>query len=148
MTRDFNGLLRQTCLIDGKWIGEPRLAIRNPATGVELGLVPDFGAAETSRAIAAAQKAFGPWSARVAKDRSTVLKRFAELIVARADDLAALLTAEQGKPLAEARGEVAAAAGYIEFFAEEARRVNGEIIPAHRADSRILVMRQPLGVVS
>ncbi len=148
MTRDFNGLLRQACLIDGDWVGEPCLAIRNPATGQEIGRVPDFGAAQTHRAIAAAQAAFGPWSARIAKDRSNVLKRFAELIVARADDLAALLTAEQGKPLAEARGEVVAAAGYIEFFAEEARRVNGEIIPAHRADSRILVMQQPIGVVA
>jgi len=148
MTRDFNGLLRQACLIEGGWVGEPCLPIRNPATGQEIGRVPDFGAAQTHRAIAAAQKALGPWSARVAKDRSIVLKRFAELIAARADDLAALLTAEQGKPFAEARGEVIAAAGYIEFFAEEARRVNGEIVPAHRADSRILVMRQPIGVIA
>ncbi|MCX5494431.1 NAD-dependent succinate-semialdehyde dehydrogenase [Kaistia dalseonensis] len=139
-------LLRDTCLIDGIWTGEPKLAVTDPATGEEIARVPQFGAAETREAIAAAERALPAWRARTAKERATILRRWFDAILAATEDLAMIMTREQGKPLAEARGEIAYAASYVEWFAEEAKRVYGEIIPSHRADSRLLVIRQPVGV--
>jgi succinate-semialdehyde dehydrogenase/glutarate-semialdehyde dehydrogenase len=143
------GLLRHECLIAGAWTGgdaAETIAVLNPADGSLVGRVPSLGAVETEQAIAAAQAAFKPWAARPARERTAILRRWFDLIVAHADDLAALMTAEQGKPLAEARGEVLYAASFIEWFAEEAKRVYGETIPAPTADKRILVLRQPIGV--
>lgn len=122
--------------------------IRNPASGALLGAVPMAGRVETNEAIEAAAAALPAWSARTAKDRSSILRRWFELMVMHADDLAMLLTAEQGKPLAEARGEILYAASFIEWFAEEARRIYGDIIPSHATDKRILVLKQPIGVVA
>ena len=144
-----NGIFRQRCLIDGNWLdadsGET-LAIHNPATGEALGTVPKTGAAETRRAIAAAQAALPAWRARTAGERARLLRRWHDLLMAHQDDLGLLMTAEQGKPLAEARGEIAYAAGYLEWFAEEGRRAYGEIIPPNLADRRILATREPVGV--
>ncbi len=139
-------LLRDRCLIDGIWTGEPKLAVTDPASGEIIAHVPQLGAAETREAIAAAERALPAWRARTAKERATALRRWFDAIVAATEDLAMIMTREQGKPLAEARGEVAYAAAYVEWFAEEAKRVYGEIIPSHRADSRLLVIRQPVGV--
>lgn len=139
-------LLRDRCLIDGIWTGEPKLAVTDPATGEIIAHVPQLGAAETREAIEAAERALPAWRARTAKERATALRRWFDAIVAATEDLAMIMTREQGKPLAEARGEVAYAAAYVEWFAEEAKRVYGEIIPSHRADSRLLVIRQPVGV--
>jgi succinate-semialdehyde dehydrogenase/glutarate-semialdehyde dehydrogenase len=140
-------LLKAQCLIGGEWVGTPALEVRNPATGALLGRVPDLGAAETRDAIEAAQQAFPAWSGRLAKERAAALRRWYELQMANRDDLALLMTSEQGKPLAEARAEVDYAASFTEFFAEEAKRVYGEIIPSHRKSGRILVLKQPIGVV-
>ena len=144
-----NGIFRQRCLIDGNWLdadsGET-LAIHNPATGDALGTVPKMGAAETRRAIAAAQAALPAWRARTAGERARLLRRWHDLLMAHQDDLGLLMTAEQGKPLAEAKGEIAYAAGYLEWFAEEGRRAYGEIIPPNLADRRILATREPVGV--
>ncbi len=142
-------LLRQQCYIDGAWIdadGGKTLAVTNPATGEVLGTVPNMGAAETRRAIDAANSAWPGWRAKTAKERSTVLRKWAELMMANQEDLAVIMTAEQGKPLAESRGEIAYAASFIEWFAEEARRIYGDTIPAHQADKRIVVIKQPVGV--
>jgi succinate-semialdehyde dehydrogenase/glutarate-semialdehyde dehydrogenase len=122
--------------------------VRNPATGETLGSIPNMGAAETRRAIAAAGQALPAWAARTAKDRSVLLRRWFDLIVQNEQDLAMLMTAEQGKPLAEAKGEIAYAASFIEWFAEEGKRLYGDVIPGHQADKRILVLRQPVGVVA
>ncbi|KAB1083512.1 NAD-dependent succinate-semialdehyde dehydrogenase [Neorhizobium galegae] len=141
-------LLRNQCLIDGKWVAGTGKAVEveNPATGERVGAVPLLEAADIEQAVAAAEKAFRPWSALAAKDRAALLRRWFGLIIENADDLAALMTAEQGKPLLEARGEVLYAASFIEWFAEEAKRVYGDIIPAPTADKRILVLKQPIGV--
>ncbi|MGD0491177.1 MAG: NADP-dependent succinate-semialdehyde dehydrogenase [Steroidobacteraceae bacterium] len=144
-------LLRQECLIGGRWVpadGGGTLAVKNPATGEQLGVIPNMGSAETRRAIAAASEALPAWAARTAKDRAGVLRRWFDLIVQNEADLATLMTAEQGKPLAEAKGEIAYAASFIEWFAEEGKRLYGDIIPGHQADKRILVLRQPVGVVA
>jgi succinate-semialdehyde dehydrogenase/glutarate-semialdehyde dehydrogenase len=144
-------LLRDACYIDGQWVkadSGKTVDVTNPATGETLVKVPDMGAAETCRAIEAAQKAWGPWRARTGKERGQILRRWYDLMMANQEDLAILLTAEQGKPLAEARGEIAYAASFIEWFAEEAKRVYGDIIPGHQPDKRILVMREPVGVVA
>ncbi|GAC1299684.1 MAG: NADP-dependent succinate-semialdehyde dehydrogenase [Steroidobacteraceae bacterium] len=144
-------LLRELCFIDGGWSPADAggtLAVNNPATAGELGLIPNMGAAETRRAIAAASAALPAWSARTAKDRATLLRRWFELMLAHQEDLAVLMTAEQGKPLAESKGEILYAASFIEWFAEEAKRLYGDVIPAHQADKRILVLRQPIGVVA
>jgi succinate-semialdehyde dehydrogenase/glutarate-semialdehyde dehydrogenase len=142
--------LRKTrAYVGGQWIeadSRATVAVRDPATGEEIARVPRLGAAETRRAIDAAQAAQPAWRARTAADRAAVLRRFAALCGEHADDLATLITSEEGKPLAEARGEVAYAASFIDWFAEEARRVYGETIPAHRADARVLVVREPIGV--
>jgi succinate-semialdehyde dehydrogenase / glutarate-semialdehyde dehydrogenase len=141
-------LLKSQCLVDGKWIGEGTRAIVNPATGVILAKTPRFGEAETIGAIEAAQRAFGPWAKTLPKERAQILRRWFDLIIANRDDIALIMTSEQGKPLAEARGEVDYAAAYIEFFGEEAKRIYGEVNPTFRADSRIVVVKQPIGVVA
>jgi succinate-semialdehyde dehydrogenase/glutarate-semialdehyde dehydrogenase len=144
-------LLRENCFIGGEWIPADAggtLAVNNPATGGKLAVVPNMGAAETRRAITAASAALPAWAARTAKDRAGVLRRWFDLIVRNEADLATLMTAEQGKPLAESRGEIAYAASFIEWFAEEGKRLYGDIIPGHQADKRILVLRQPVGVVA
>ncbi|WP_062226770.1 NAD-dependent succinate-semialdehyde dehydrogenase [Aureimonas frigidaquae] len=144
-------LLRDACLLDGAWVDADdgsKVDVTNPANGSVVGTVPSMGAAETERAIAAAARAFPAWSARPAKERAAILRRWFELLVANADDLAALMTAEQGKPLAEARGEALYAASFVEWFAEEAKRVYGETIPAPTQDKRIIVLRQPIGVTA
>ncbi|HEY1076450.1 MAG TPA: NAD-dependent succinate-semialdehyde dehydrogenase [Fontimonas sp.] len=144
-----SSLKKEACLIDGEWVtGERWIDVDDPATGAVIGRVPRFGAAETERAIAAAEKAMGPWAARTAKDRAGVLRRYFDLIMARQDELAAILSQEQGKPLAEAKGEIVYAAGFIEWFAEEAKRVYGDTIPSHAPDKRIVVLKQPIGVVA
>jgi len=144
-------LLRQQAYVDGAWThadGGGTRDVVNPATGDRLGTIPDMGATETRRAIEAASKAFPAWAARTAKDRAAVLRRWYELMMTNQDDLAALMTAEQGKPLAESKGEIAYAAAFIEWFAEEAKRLYGDVIPGHQSDKRILVLRQPVGVVA
>ena len=141
-------LKRQTCLTGGEWVtGDDWIEVDSPSTGEIIGRVPAVGAVETRAAIAAAAAALAPWAARTAKDRADVLRRFHGLVMAHQDALAELLTLEQGKPLAEARGEIAYAASFLEWFAEEARRVYGEVVPSHAADKRILVFKQPVGVV-
>jgi succinate-semialdehyde dehydrogenase/glutarate-semialdehyde dehydrogenase len=144
-------LLRQRCYVDGEWIDADAggtVEVTNPATGEVLGTVPSLGAAETRRAIEAAAAAFPAWAAKTAKERAGILRRWHDLLLANTDDLGLLMTAEQGKPLAEARGEVAYAAAFIEWFAEEGKRVYGDVIPGHQPDKRILVLRQPIGVVA
>jgi succinate-semialdehyde dehydrogenase/glutarate-semialdehyde dehydrogenase len=142
-------LLRNQCYVDGQWVdaeGGKTLAVRNPATGDLLGTVPSLGAAETRRAIEAANAAWPAWRGKTAKERSTILRKWAELMMANQEDLAVIMTAEQGKPLVESRGEIAYAASFLEWFAEEARRVYGDTIPGHQADKRIVVIKQPVGV--
>ena len=144
-------LLRQRGFIGGQWRdadGGRRCEVRNPASGELLGTVPDMGADETRRAIDAAHAAFPAWSKQAAKERAQVLRRMYALMLQHQDDLAALMTAEQGKPLAESRGEVAYSAGFLEWFGEEAKRMYGDTIPGHAADKRILTLRQPVGVVA
>ena len=144
-------LLRRQCLIGGEWVsadGGGTLPVTNPASGEKLGVIPNMGSAETTRAIAAASGALAAWGARTAKDRAAVLRRWFDLIVQNEADLATLMTAEQGKPLAESKGEIAYAASFIEWFAEEGKRLYGDIIPGHQTDKRILVLRQPVGVVA
>lgn len=143
-------LLRQSALIGADWVdaGVDGIAVTNPATGDILGHVPNLGSDATKAAIEAAQVAQKGWATRTAKDRSAVLRRWFELIMANEDDLGTILTAEQGKPLAEAKGEIAYGASFIEWFAEEARRAYGDIVPGHAPDKRILVTKQPIGVVA
>ena len=148
MDQRLPSLTREQCYVNGQWIGEPGLAVLNPATGEELAKVPKFGAAETRTAIEAAQEAFGPWSKMLAKERANLLRRWYDLMMENQEELARLMTMEQGKPLAEARGEVAYGASFTEFYAEEAKRIRGETIPSHRTDARIVVLRQPVGVVA
>jgi succinate-semialdehyde dehydrogenase/glutarate-semialdehyde dehydrogenase len=142
-------LLRNQCYIDGRWADADSgktLAVTNPATGELLGTVPNLGAAETRRAIEAANAAWPAWRAKTAKERSAILRKWAELMMASQEDLAIIMTAEQGKPLTESRGEIAYAASFIEWFAEEGRRVYGDTIPGHQPDKRIVVIKQPVGV--
>ncbi|CAG0952854.1 succinate-semialdehyde dehydrogenase / glutarate-semialdehyde dehydrogenase [Burkholderiales bacterium] len=142
-------LMRQQCHVDGRWIdadGGRTMDVVDPATGRAIGTAPVMGGAETRRAIDAAARAFPGWAAKTAKERSNVLRRWFELMVANVDDLALLLTAEQGKPLAESKGEVAIGAAYVEWFAEEARRVYGDVIPTVGNDRRLVVLKQPVGV--
>ncbi len=144
-------LLKQQCFIDGAWCAADNggtIDVNNPATGAKLGAIPNAGAAETRRSIAAAAAALPAWAARTAKDRSIVLRRWFDLMLQHQSDLATLMTAEQGKPLAEAQGEITYAASFIEWFAEEAKRLYGDIIPGHQPDKRIMVLRQPVGVVA
>ncbi len=144
-------LLRTHCLVDGQWCAAENggsCEVHNPATGELLGTVPDMGAEETRRAIAAAHRAFPAWAARTAKERAQILRRLHQLMMEHQEDLARLMTAEQGKPLAESRGEIAYSASFIEWFGEEAKRMYGDTIPGHAADKRILTIRQPVGVVA
>ncbi|KKB82844.1 succinate-semialdehyde dehydrogenase [Devosia limi DSM 17137] len=141
-------LLRSQSYINGQFTGEASMAVTNPATGEVIGLVPHLGAAEATAAVEAAAAAFHPWAARTAKDRGAILRKWFELIVANRSDLATILTSEQGKPFAEALGEIDYAASYVEFYAEEAKRIAGELLPSHRTDARIMVSRQPIGVVA
>jgi succinate-semialdehyde dehydrogenase/glutarate-semialdehyde dehydrogenase len=145
----YQDLLQSRCYIDGKWLdGAQRLDVTNPATGVLIGSVPMFGAAETRAAIDAAHIAGPGWRNRTAKERAGLLRRWFDLVSANADVLAKILTEEMGKPLAEARGEIAYGASYIEWFAEEARRVYGEVIPTPQSDKRFVMLKQPVGVVA
>jgi succinate-semialdehyde dehydrogenase/glutarate-semialdehyde dehydrogenase len=144
-------LLRQLCFIDGHWVGADdggTLPVHNPATTEILGVIPNMGAAETRHAIAAAAQALPSWGGRTAKERAVLLRRWFDLMLTHQEDLAILMTAEQGKPLAESKGEIAYAASFIEWFGEEGKRVYGDVIPGHQADKRILVLRQPVGVVA
>ncbi len=144
-------LLRERALIAGQWCDADsgaRCQVHNPANGESLGTVPDMGADETRRAIDAAQAAFPAWAKKTAKERAQLLRRLHDLMLQHQDDLAILMTAEQGKPLAEAKGEVAYSASFLEWFGEEAKRMYGDVIPGHAADKRILALRQPIGVVA
>ncbi|HEV7716312.1 MAG TPA: aldehyde dehydrogenase family protein, partial [Steroidobacteraceae bacterium] len=144
-------LLRQQCYIAGQWSnadGGGAIDVRNPATGDKLGTVPKMGTAETRRAIEAASAALPAWAAKTAKERATILRRWFDLMMTHQEDLAVIMTAEQGKPLAESKGEIAYAASFIEWFAEEGKRIYGDVIPGHQPDKRILVLRQPVGVVA
>jgi succinate-semialdehyde dehydrogenase/glutarate-semialdehyde dehydrogenase len=143
-------LLREACIIDGRWIdtADAWIDVDNPATGETIGRVPKLGAAEAQAAIDAAARAMPAWAALTAKARADILRRWYDLIMAHQQPLARILTREQGKPLAEAMGEIAYAASFIEWFAEEAKRVYGEVIPGHLADKRIVVLKQPIGVVA
>jgi succinate-semialdehyde dehydrogenase/glutarate-semialdehyde dehydrogenase len=140
-------IIKDQCLIGSKWTGRPTLDVTNPATGEIVGRVPDLGQAETRAAIEAANAAFPEWSGKPAKERSAILRRWFELQRDHKDDLARLMTAEQGKPLGEARAEVDYAASFTEFYAEEAKRILGEIIPSPKKSGRMLVLKQPVGVV-
>jgi len=144
-------LLRQKCYVGGAWTDADdgsTIPVTNPATGETLGTVPRMGAAEARRAVEAAQAAWPAWRKRTAKDRSVILRRWFDLVMANQEDLAVLMTAEQGKPLAESRGEIAYAASFIEWFAEEGKRIYGDTIPPHAADRRIVVIKEPIGVVA
>src|SRR6266566_2784529 len=142
-------LFRQTCYVDGVWIGaNATIDVDNPATGEIIGTVPKLGRTETRHAIEAAARAFPTWRARTAKERAGVLRRWFDLMMANQDDLAHLMTTEQGKPLAESKGEVAYAASFLEWFGEEAKRIYGDTIPAHQPDKRIVVTKEPIGVVA
>jgi len=146
-----SGLLRSQVFIDGEWVeansGES-FAVTNPATGETVATVPRCGRAETRRAIEAAERAQKDWARRPAKERAVLLRRLFDLMMENQDDLARILTAEQGKPLAEARGEIAYSANFIDWFSEEAKRVYGDTIPAPGTDKRIVVIKQPVGVVA
>jgi succinate-semialdehyde dehydrogenase / glutarate-semialdehyde dehydrogenase len=146
-----SGLFRTRCYIDGQWLDADNtdtIAVTNPANGIQLGTVPKMGAAETRRAIAAAEAAWPTWRSRTAKERAAVLRKWFELMLEHREDLAQLMTAEQGKPLAESRGEILYGASFIEWFAEEAKRVYGETIPEPVAGRRLLAIKQPIGVVA
>lgn len=144
-------LFRQQAFIDGEWLDADSgqtIKVTNPATGEVIGTVPKMGSAETRRAIEAADKALPAWRALTAKERSAKLRRWFELMIEHQDDLARLMTTEQGKPLAEAKGEIGYAASFIEWFAEEAKRVYGDTIPGHQPDKRLIVIKQPIGVTA
>ncbi|UAW98550.1 NADP-dependent succinate-semialdehyde dehydrogenase [Halopseudomonas nanhaiensis] len=144
-------LFRQQAFIDGRWCeadNGARTDIHNPANDERLGSVPNMGRAETQRAIKAARAAQLAWRKRTAKERAAVLRKWYELMMLNQEDLARIMTAEQGKPLAEARGEVAYAASFLEWFAEEAKRVYGDVIPGHQPDKRIIVQKEPIGVAA
>src|SRR5881275_304354 len=139
-------LLRDRCYIDGAWTGTPANPVTNPVNGVELAKVPKMSTAEATQAVEAAERAFPAWAKFTAKQRSNILRKWFDLIIANREDLALILTSEQGKPLTESLGEIDISGAYVEFFAEEARRVYGETIPSQRADARLLAIRQPIGV--
>lgn len=139
-------LLKSQAYLDGAWFGQPLDPVRNPANGTTIGSVPVLGPVEAEAAVTAAQRAFGPWRDELAATRAATLRRWFDLIRQHREDLAKILTAEQGKPLAEALGEIDYAASFVEFYAEQAKRVAGEILPSHLPDSRVLVTRNPIGV--
>lgn len=140
-------LFREQCYIDGKWTGDPAIEVRNPATRGVIGRIPNLGKSETERAVAAAHAALPKWRGLTAKDRAIIMRKWNDLMVKHQEDLARLMTAEQGKPLAEARGEVVYAGSFFEWFGEEAKRAYGDVIPGPATDRRIMVIKQPVGVV-
>jgi succinate-semialdehyde dehydrogenase/glutarate-semialdehyde dehydrogenase len=151
ITMSYTQVLKQQCYIDGQWCdadGGGTINVTDPGNGTVLGTVPNMGAAETERAIDAAERALPAWRARTAGDRAKVLRKFFDLMMANQDALAELLTREQGKPLAEAKGEIAYSASFIEWFAEEGKRAYGDVVPSHATDRRIVVLKQPIGVVA
>ena len=142
-------LLRQQCYVDGRWVdadGGKTITVVNPATGRAVGTAPECGGAETRRAIEAANRAWPAWRAKTARERAVILRKWNDLMLANVDDLALILTTEQGKPLAESRGEITIGAAYVEWFAEEARRVYGDVIPTIGNDRRLVVIKEPVGV--
>jgi succinate-semialdehyde dehydrogenase/glutarate-semialdehyde dehydrogenase len=142
-------LLREQCYLDGAWAsaaGGKTFAVHNPATGEKIGTVPDMGVEETKKAIAAAEAAWPAWRAKTGKERAAILRKWNDLILANLDDLALILTSEMGKPLAESKGEITIGAAYVEWFAEEAKRIYGDTIPTPWPDRRIVVVKQPVGV--
>jgi len=142
-------LLKQQCYLNGQWLSADSgktIDVTNPATGEVLGTIPKMGTDETRRAIEAANAAWPAWRAKTAKERATILRRWFELMMENQEDLAIIMTAEQGKPLAESRGEISYAASFIEWFAEEGKRLYGDTIPAHARDKRIVVIKEPIGV--
>ena len=140
-------LLRCDAFLDGEWIHrDQRFDVSNPATGERIASVPNLGPADAERAIAAAHAAFPGWATKTGKERALVLRRWFDLIIANMDDLALLMTTEQGKPIAEAKGEVAYGASFVEWFAEEAKRINGDVLASPAADKRLLTLKQPIGV--
>jgi hypothetical protein len=144
-----SSLLSQRCYVDGRWtdaLSGATMDVVNPATGSRMGTAPWMGADDTRRAIDAAAAAFPGWRAKTAKERSAILRKWFEAMLANSDDLALILTTEQGKPLAEAKGEIAIGAAYIEWFAEEAKRVYGDVIPTIANDRRLVVIKEPVGV--
>jgi succinate-semialdehyde dehydrogenase / glutarate-semialdehyde dehydrogenase len=144
-------LFREACYLNGQWVqakSGQMISVDNPATGEIIGSVPKLGAAEAKQAIEAANLAFPAWSKKTAKERAAVLRRWFDLMMENQEDLAWLMTLEQGKPLAESKGEVAYAAAFLEWFGEEAKRIYGDTIPQHQADKRIVVIKQPIGVVA
>ena len=145
------GLLPAAGYVNGEWINASdsgkRFDVTNPANGETIATLPDMGAAETARAIDAAHEAQKAWAARTAKERSAMLRALNDLMIAHVDDLAIILTSEMGKPVGEAAGEVRYGAAYLEWFAEEAKRIDGDVLPGQQADKRVLVLRQPVGVV-
>jgi len=143
-------LFRQACYVDGGWIESSAhgIDVDNPATGEVIGTVPRLGRAETRQAIDAAARAFPAWRRKTGKERAQVMRRWFDLMMANQEDLARLMTTEQGKPLTESRGEVAYAASFLEWFGEEAKRIYGDTIPPHQADKRIVVIKEPVGVVA
>jgi succinate-semialdehyde dehydrogenase/glutarate-semialdehyde dehydrogenase len=148
VTQTFTLLMAQ-CWLDGRWVDASdgaTIPVRNPANGELVGVVPKCGADETRQAIAAAERALGPWRDRSADERARLLRRWADLVMARQEELALIMTLEQGKPLGEARGEIAYAASYIEWFAEEARRVYGDVIPSPWSDRQLIAVKEPVGV--
>ena len=143
-------LVRDACYIDGQWVGsthDQRIVVDDPATGDAIASVPRFGADETRVAIAAAAAAFPGWRVRTGKERAAILRRWFDLVMANVEDLARLMTLEQGKPLVESRAEVAYSASFLEWFGEEAKRTYGDTIPSHARDKRIVVLKEPIGVV-
>jgi len=144
-------LFREACYLNGEWVKAKSggaISVDNPATGEIIGTVPKLGAAETREAIEAAEKAFRAWSKKTGKERAAVLRKWFDLMIENQEDLAKLMTLEQGKPLNESRGEVVYAASFLEWFGEEAKRIYGDTIPGHQADKRIVVIKQPIGVVA
>src|SRR5881398_4080215 len=144
-------LFREACYVNGQWVqaaSGQSLNVDNPATGEIIGTVPKLSAAETRQAIEAANRAFPAWSKKTAKERGNILRKWFDLMMANQEDLARLMTTEQGKPLAEAKGEIVYGASFVEWFAEEAKRIYGDTIPPHQPDKRIVVIKQPIGVVA
>jgi succinate-semialdehyde dehydrogenase / glutarate-semialdehyde dehydrogenase len=139
-------LLKSQCYVNGQWVGQGVDKVDNPATGEVLSTVPAMGAKDTTAAVEAADVAFKSWSKKLAKERSAVMRKWFDLMMANQEDLAQIMTAEQGKPLAESRGEIAYAASFIEFYAEEAKRIYGETIPSPFPNSRIIIQKQAIGV--
>ncbi|MCI5220779.1 MAG: aldehyde dehydrogenase family protein, partial [Candidatus Electrothrix sp. LOE2] len=142
-------LLCSRCFINGRWVssgGEKSIAVHNPANGELVGSVPSLGREETLQAVEAAEAAWPAWRSRTAHERSRLIRRWYDLIIENQEDLASIMTAEQGKPLAESRGEILYAASFVEWFAEEAKRVYGDTIPMAQPGKRIIVLKQPIGV--